>query len=71
MFLFCDKNPKLFLVLLVIEDRDLTLRPVDRSLLALHTTYWPITLGTSAEQNDYLHTIQDYHGDPRYKPGPR
>ena len=32
---------------------------MDRSLLALHTTYWPITLGTSAEQNDFLHTIQD------------
>ena len=50
----------------MIKNGDLTLRPVDRSLLALHTTYWPITLGTSAEQNDYLHTIQDYHGDPRY-----
>ena len=66
MFLFFDKSPiKLFLVLLVIKNKDLTLCPVDRSLLALHTTYWPITLGASAEQNDLLHIIQDYHGDPR------
>ena len=65
---FCGNNPKLFHVFLVIEvikNGDLTLCPVDWSLLALHTTYWPITLGASAEQNDLLHIIQDYHGDPR------